>query len=162
MVLAVPLDGVEYLTDVGFGGVGIIEPIPMDADGVVQDGWTYRVAREGAFRVLQRARPGGWDDLYVFGDEQAAPIDYLVGNWYTSTHPDSRFVRTLTVQRMIGSTRHVLRNLTYGVAVDGGAWQMRPVTRAELIPLLREVFGLDVPADARFRAIDDSARPPSA
>jgi hypothetical protein len=30
----------------------------------------------------------------------------------------------------------------------------REISRAELIPLLRDTFGLDVPADATFRALD--------
>jgi hypothetical protein len=55
---------------------------------------------------------------------------------------------------MIGDVRHQLRDLSYSVARQGGEWQTRTITRAELIPLLREVFGLDVPEDARFRALD--------
>ena len=155
LVLIATVDGRDWLTDVGFGGNGIVEPLDLESPSAVQDGWAYRALREGRFRVLQRAGPGGWDDLYVFADDEIAPIDCIVGNWFTSTHPESRFVRTLTAQRMIGDTRHVLRNLSYSVARAGGDWQTQTVTRAELVPLLRDVFGLDVPDDARFRAIDD-------
>jgi N-hydroxyarylamine O-acetyltransferase len=155
LISVVQIDGREWLADVGFGGSGIVEPLDLETHSSVQDGWIYRVIREGRLRVLQRARGNGWDDLYAFAEDEVAPIDCIVGNWYTSTHRDSRFVRTLTVQRMIGDTRHVLRNLTYSVARAGGDWQTRELTRAELVPLLRDVFGLDVPADARFRAIDD-------
>jgi hypothetical protein len=55
---------------------------------------------------------------------------------------------------MVGDVRHVLRNLSYSVAIHGGDWQTRTLTRAELVPLLREVFELDVPDDASFRALD--------
>jgi N-hydroxyarylamine O-acetyltransferase len=155
MVLVVPLEGTEWLTDVGFGGNGIVEPVDINTLSTVQDGWTYRVAQEGSLRVLQRARGDAWDDLYVFADTEVPPIDYIVGNWYTSTHPESRFVRTLTAQRMVGDARHVLRNLSYSTATRGGDWQTRTLTRSELVPLLRDVFGIDVPEDARFRAIDE-------
>jgi N-hydroxyarylamine O-acetyltransferase len=154
MVLVVFVDGLDWLVDVGFGGNGIVEPLAMDATPATQDGWTYRVAREGRLHVLQRRERDDWLDLYAFTDDDAATIDYVVGNWYTSTHPDSKFVRTLTAQRMIGDTRHVLRNLSYSVAGQGGEWQTRTVSRAELVPLLRDLFDLDVPEDARFRALD--------
>lgn len=155
LVLVVSIDGQEWLADVGFGGSGIIEPLALESPATVQDGWTFRMTREGRLRVLQRSRADGWDDLYVFADDDVAPIDCIVGNWFTSTHPESKFVRTLTAQRMLGDTRHVLRNLSYSVATAGGDWQTRTVARGELIPLLRDVFGLDVPENARFRAIDD-------
>jgi len=154
MVLVVPIDGVDWLVDVGFGANGIVEPLRLDAAETTQDGWTFRVSREGRLHVLQRRERDQWLDLYVFTDDGAATIDCVIGNWYTSTHPDSKFVRTLTAQRMIGNARHQLRNLTYSVARQGGEWQTRTVTREELIPLLREVFGLDVPDGARFRALD--------
>lgn len=154
MVLVVPIDGVDWLVDVGFGANGIVEPLRLDGTTATQDGWMFRVKREARLHVLQRRDGDRWLDLYAFTDDDAATIDYVVGNWYTSTHPDSKFVRTLTAQRMIGNVRHQLRDLSYSVARQGGEWQTRTITREELIPLLREVFGLDVPEDARFRALD--------
>jgi N-hydroxyarylamine O-acetyltransferase len=159
MALVVPIDGVDWLADVGFGANGIVEPIRLDGTPSTQDGWTYRTAHDGRLLVLQRREGDRWVDLYAFADEDVAPIDYVVGNWYTSTHPDSKFVRTLTAQRMIGNARHQLRNLSYSVATGGGDWETRTITRDELIPLLREVFDLDVPDDARFRALDPGVRP---
>jgi N-hydroxyarylamine O-acetyltransferase len=154
MVLVVPVDGVEWLVDVGFGANGIVEPLRLDVLPATQDGWTFRLLRDDRLHVLQRREQHQWLDLYAFTDDDAAAIDYAVGNWYTSTHPESKFVRTLTAQRMIGDVRHQLRNLSYSVARDGGEWQTRTLAREELIPLLREVFDLDVPEDARFRAVD--------
>lgn len=157
MVLTVAVDGIDWLVDVGFGGLGIVEPITLDGTVFDQDGWRYRVVLDGRFHLLDRARIGGWDDLYRFTTEPAEDVDYVVGNWYTSTHPDSKFVRTLTVQRMLGRSRHVLRGLVYSVATGGGDWQTRTLARNELVPVLRDVFGLDVPDDARFRALDDGS-----
>ena len=159
MVLAVPLDGGLWLADVGFGGNGLVEPIVIDGAPATQDGWTYRTVSgnaglPGLRHVLQRANAGVWDDLYAFGDDEVPQIDYIVGNWYTSAHPDSHFVHSLTAQRMLGRTRHILRNLTYTV-IESSRSETRDIARADLVPLLREVFGIDVPADARFRALDE-------
>ena len=154
MALVVPIDGEDWLADVGFGGNGLVEPILVGGAPVTQDGWTYRTVQDGPMHVLQRASAGGWDDLYAFADEDAPPIDFVMGNWFTSTYPESNFVRSLTAQRTVGRTRHILRNLTYMVAVDGG-WTSREISRDELVPLLREVFGIDIAAEARFRALDE-------
>jgi len=154
MVQVVFVEGAEWLVDVGFGGEGIAEPVPLDGTATVQDGWTYRIAREGRLHVLQRSLHDRWNDLYAFTDDDVYDVDYVVANWYTSTHPESQFVLTLTAQRIVGDTRHVLRNLTYGVASRGGDWQTRTIARSELTALLRDVYGLDVPDDARFRALD--------
>jgi N-hydroxyarylamine O-acetyltransferase len=154
MVLIVLLEGADWLADVGFGGEGLAEPVPLDGAAVVQDGWTYRIRREGPLYVLQRAIDDRWNDLYAFRDDDVYDADYAVANWYTSTHPESQFVRTLTAQRISGDTRHVLRNLTYSVARAGGDWETRTIARAALVPLLRDVYGLDVPDGAQFCALD--------
>lgn len=153
MVLVVPVENREWLADVGFGGDGLAEPVAFGAPPAEQDGWTYRTVTDGRLHVLQREVHDGWEDLYAFGLDEVHPIDYLVANWFTSTYPESAFVRTLTAQRITGDTRHVLRNLTYTIA-RGREAHTREIGRAELVPLLRETFGLDVPGDARFRALD--------
>ena len=153
MVLAVRCEGREWLADVGFGGDGIATPIALEGGQAEQAGVLYRVAPEGSVRVLQRYVQAGWEDLYAVQPGQPSPIDFEVGNWYTSTHPRSPFVLALTAQRLIGDARHILRNLTYSVT-RGHDVQVREISRRELAPLLRDTFDIDVPIDARFRALD--------
>lgn len=160
MVLVVPQGERRWLVDVGFGANGLIEPVALDGEPSAQDGWRYRIRPEGRLLVLQRTAGEGWDDLYVFEDDQVPDIDYVAGNWFTSTHPDSAFVRSLTAQRTCGGTRHILRNLTYSVSWDG-RWITREISRAELVPLLRDTFGLDVGTDARFLAVDGREESPT-
>lgn len=153
MVLLVPLEGRLFLADVGFGANGLVEPVELGAAPVAQAGWLYRTRPEGRLHVLQRAVADAWEDLYVFGEDDVPDIDYVTGNWYTSTHPESGFVRSLTVQRTVDGRRHIVRNLTYAVS-ENGAWRTRELARHELVPLFRQTFGLDVPDEARFLAID--------
>lgn len=157
MVLRVRCGGRDWLADVGFGGDGLIVPAGLAGDPTEQAGVVYRVVSEGSARVLQRRTAGGWEDLYAVMPEPVHAIDFEVGNWYTSTHPDSAFVQNLTVQRVIGERRHILRNLAYTIAHADDV-STREIGRAELLPLLRGTFGLDVPDDATFRALD--AAPP--
>lgn len=153
MVLLVPFEGRLFLADVGFGANGLVEPVELGAAPVAQEGWMYRTRPEGRRHVLQRAGTEAWEDLYVFGEDDVPDIDYVTGNWYTSTHPESGFVRSLTVQRTVEGRRHIVRNLTYSVS-ENGQWRSRELARGELVPLLRQTFGLDLPDDARFVAID--------
>ncbi len=153
MVLTLELEGREWLADVGFGGDGLIEPIPTDGAAVEQDDRFCRVTAEERLRVLQSRRSDAWEDLYAVLPDPAHAVDFEMANWFTSTWPQSRFVLTLTAQRITGGARHVLRNLTYTVA-RGSTSETREISRPDLVPLLRSVFDLDVPLHARFKAID--------
>jgi N-hydroxyarylamine O-acetyltransferase len=153
MVLTVECAHRAWLADVGFGGDGLIEPIALDGEADEQAGILYRVVTEGQLRVLQRQIHGAWEDLYAVLPHPVYPIDFEVANWYTSTHPRSPFVLNLTVQRVVDGTRHILRNLTYSRA-RGAELRAREIARGELVPLLRDTFGLDVPEDSRFLALD--------
>jgi N-hydroxyarylamine O-acetyltransferase len=156
MVLTLSCEGREWLADVGFGGDGLLEPIALDGRSTEQGGAVYRVAAEGPVRVLQRHIAGSWEDLYALMPDRVHAIDFEVGNWFTSTHPRSPFVLNLTAQRIVDDTRHTLRNLTYSIT-RGTAVQVREITRPEVVPLLRDTFGLEVPDDATFRALDSKS-----
>jgi N-hydroxyarylamine O-acetyltransferase len=153
MVLIARCEGHQWLADAGFGGDGLVEPVRMDGTSADQLGTLYRVAAEGTIRVLQRQTADEWEDLYAVQPEVPYAIDFELGNWFTSTHPRSPFVLNLTAQRVIGGARHILRNLTYSIGA-GRSIEVRDIARRELVPLLRETFDLDIPADAKFRALD--------
>lgn len=154
MVLAVEVEGESWLADVGFGGEGLLLPVPLDGREARHFAWTYRVVPEGSALVLQTRRPDGWFDLYAFTPEPQEPIDYEVANWFTSTHPASIFVQTLTAQLPTPEVRYVLRGRQY---TEGRSHEMTTRTIAtdeELLTLLAARFGLHFPADTRFRGLE--------
>ncbi len=155
MVLVVVLGDTEHLCDVGFGAQGLLQPVPMDGAEHAQGRELYRVVEEGGLRVLRTLYFGEWKDLYAFLPEERFPIDFEMANWYTSTHPESRFVRTLTAQRISREARHILRGTAYAV-IREGVLEGREVLVDEIPALLREAFGLEVPEGARFRAFDQN------
>lgn len=152
MLLLVRLEGVSWLCDVGFGGEGLLHPVPMDGEAHGQFLNTYRVSEEGGLRVLQSHHHGAWEDLYAFVPEPRFPIDFEMANHYTSTHPQSRFLKTLTAQLPGPGVRRILRNRAYA-ELRGDQAEGREVAPGELIPLLREAFGIEVPAGAKFQAL---------
>jgi N-hydroxyarylamine O-acetyltransferase len=151
MLLLARLDGAQWLCDVGFGGEGLLQPVPLDGEPHGQFMNTYRVTAEGGLCVLQSCHDGAWEDLYAFVPEERFPIDFVLANHYTSTYPDSRFLTTLTAQLPGPEVRRILRNRAYA-ELRGDQAEGRELAAEEVVPMLREVFGLDVPEGARFRA----------
>jgi N-hydroxyarylamine O-acetyltransferase len=111
----------------------------MDGGSHAQFQNTYRVAPEGGLQVLQSLHQGAWKDLYAFLPAPCFPIDFEVANHYTSTHPESRFVRTLTVQLPGRDLRRILRHRTY-TELRGDAVVARELAPQEVASLLEEVF----------------------
>jgi N-hydroxyarylamine O-acetyltransferase len=151
MLLAVNVDGQPWLADVGFGGEGLLYPLPiLDSKPSRQFGWTFRVQSEGDVQVLQSLHADGWFDLYAFTQEPRYPIDYVMSNHFTATYPHSPFVQSLVVQRQNCEERFTLRNRELTVeSPDRKDTQTLPDDDAVLASL-REVFGLDFPAGTRF------------
>jgi N-hydroxyarylamine O-acetyltransferase len=104
--------------------------------------------------VLRRRHRDSWFDLYSFHPEPALPIDYEIANYYTATHPRSRFVTTLTVQISKPEARHVLRGRSYTIT-RGEESETRELDAEEIPALLRERFGLDLPEADVLRAVGD-------
>ena len=152
MALLVHFDAIDWLADVGFGAEGLLLPVPF-RPGVEarQFAWTYRILDEEGVWTLQSLRGGKWTSLYAFSLEPQLPIDYEVANYYVSTHPESRFVKTLTVQRVAPEARRLLVNREY-IVDDGKTTDRRTIASdEEILRLINEVFGLHLPLDTRFR-----------
>jgi N-hydroxyarylamine O-acetyltransferase len=155
MLLRVEADGAAWLADVGFGGEGLLKPLPLVPGEVArQYAWTYRLAQDSGLCVLQLLQKDGWLDLYAFTLEPQYEADFEVANHYTATYPSSHFVRTLTVQLPTPEARTILRDRELTVA-RGEEVSSRTVGEGEeLLRVLTEVFGLEFPPGTRFRRPD--------
>jgi N-hydroxyarylamine O-acetyltransferase len=151
MLLAVNVDGQNWLADVGFGADAFLQPIPLIPGTVtLQFGWQYRVIAEGGVYVLQSMRPEGWLDLYSFTLEEQYPVDYEVSNHFTSTHPSSPFVTTLLVQRPGVEFRRMLVNRRLLEYRPEGMSETAVPDDDALLEVLAEHFTLRFPAGTRF------------
>ena len=151
ILLLVNVDGATWLADVGFGLEGLLLPVPFGSGREArQFAWTYRVTETDGEWILQSLRNGSWTDLYSFSLEPQLAVDFEPANHYTSTHPESRFVRTLTVQLPTPDVRSMLRNQE--LVLDRGGTVTRRVLAddGELLAVLAETFGLRFPAGTRF------------
>ncbi|MFG2523317.1 arylamine N-acetyltransferase [Streptomyces sp. NPDC048527] len=148
-------DGQEWLCDVGFGAQGLREPIPLrDGIEVGQGPWTFGLVSEaGGVLVLRSLRPGGWEEIYAFTLEERYPVDYVVMNHYTSTHPRSAFTHRPVVQRAAVDTQRSLIDMRLSIEHPDGTRDERDVQEGELIDLLAREFGIELSAEDAARLI---------
>jgi hypothetical protein len=94
---------------------------------------------------------GGDDlDLYEFTLEPHYPVDYEMANYFTSTHPSSPFVQTLTAQRAWPGKRAILRNRDLVLREGKDARTTAIRDPQHLLEVLDRHFGLSFPAGTRF------------
>jgi N-hydroxyarylamine O-acetyltransferase len=147
MVLRMMIGGEPWLADVGFGALGLLEPIPLaDGETHVQGGFEYRLRFErdrGVWALSLRDAHSAMD-LYEFSEDPQTAGDVEVANHYTATHPDSIFRRTLTIQRSGRRERIVLRNDVVTRMADGRSVD-ELIDRTQLPRAARDLFGVELP-----------------
>ncbi len=156
-ILTVEIAGQPWLCDVGFGGNGLIEPIPLRAGvEVTQSHGRYRLLADETYGYrLEHARPTGWFPNYAFSLEPFLPVDSHVLNHFISRSPDSIFTRTLIVVRTTPTERRLLVADQFKVrALDGQTTARATLTTtAELRARLADDFAIHLPADFPLRAL---------
>jgi len=152
MVLRVDVDGDGWLADVGFGALGLLEPIRLrEGASVPQTYVTYHLRRDDQMWVLSCDAPDASGaattmDLYEFVEDPQTPGDVEVANYYTSTHPDSVFRRSLTIQRTTRRERTILRDGVVTRYRDGRVDE-EPFDRSQLAARARDLFGVELRGD---------------
>ncbi|MGG7557815.1 arylamine N-acetyltransferase family protein [Pseudomonas sp. ES3] len=144
----VTLDGVRYITDVGFGGMVPTAPLILDTeDEQLTPHEPYRIEQHADGYTLRANVGGEWRAMYIFDLQRQEDIDYTLGNWYVSTHPESSFVKQLMVARTGEGWRRTLNNGSFAIHRLGSESERRQVTDVdELIGLLEREFDIRVPA----------------
>ena len=152
MFLTVPLGAGTFVLDPGFGALAPRVPVPL-ADGAEAriDAECHRMVRDGRDWVL-RARAAGEDvDCWVSTLEREYPMDFAMGNHYTSTYRTSPFVNQIMMRALLDDGRVTVMNrdvtIRQGSAVR--TWQL--ADRAALRGVLLEYFGIDLPEVTTIR-----------
>jgi N-hydroxyarylamine O-acetyltransferase len=153
-----------WLADVGFGSS---PPAPVSLRRLrsggpqVLDGWVYEVAPEeddGTW-LLRELQGQEWVPLYRFDEQRVYPVDLVLSNHYTSTHPDSWFTHTpVMVRRAPGAITSLLgRTLT--VTRPGYVKERRTLSGDEWAQSVGDVFGLTLTSEelARLAGSADGA-----
>ena len=143
-----------WLADPGFGSS---PPAPLSLhrhrSGGRQevDGWIYEVApgEEHGQDVwkLREYQAGTWVTLHRWDDNKVQPIDVVLSNHYTSTHPDSWFTwQPVIVRRDPDAIRSILGR-TYTVTHAGHTKTRAELSDKEFAAALTGEFGLKLTMD---------------
>jgi N-hydroxyarylamine O-acetyltransferase len=160
LTLRVRADGGIWLADPGFGSsppapLPLPHPPPLGRyrSGGPQEtgGWIYEVVPDSEHGEevwkLREHQAGQWVTLHRWTDAVVQPVDVVLSNHYTSTHPDSWFTwQPVIVKRDPGAIRSILGR-TYTVNHAGHAKTRGELTDKEFASALTGEFGLRLTAD---------------
>ncbi len=147
------IGGETWLTDVGVGGASLTSAIRFQCDTEQTTPHEMRrIIRENE-RFFHQMRIGReWHDVYEFTGEEMPPIDREVGNWWTSTNPNSKFRQNMMVARAgPNGTRFTLNNREFTHRRGSEILEQRDIENPdELLELLAKAFHLFFPAGTHF------------
>lgn len=148
MVIRVELEGRSRMVDIGFGGntlTGVLDLTPGVEQATPHE--PFRLVDEGDGYLRQEVQlRGDWKASYRFDLTRQNPIDYEVGNHFTSTHPSSHFLSTIIASRVGDGRRYALRNTELTTHHLHGDSERRVLGGpAEIEDALEDVFSLSFP-----------------
>lgn len=156
MVLRVSLNGQQWLADVGFGGCVMTSPLRFDT-GESQDTAheTFRLVPAGGNILLEASIDEQWQPVYELSTEPRVQADIEQANWFTSTHPESRFRRNLIAARTLPEARYTLLNNRFGVRSPDGRVERLFLDADEIEETLARVF--ELPVEPEWRPVIEAA-----
>jgi N-hydroxyarylamine O-acetyltransferase len=147
MLLQVDLDEQDYIVDVGFGLGTLTAPLRLQVN--IEQSTPHepcRLIKAGEDFVLRTKIGEKWVALYRFNLQEQFLSDHEIRNWYTSTHPRSRFVTELMAARTDTDCRYTLRNNTLTVRNVNGITERHSLgSSADVRTTLEGVFRLTLP-----------------
>ena len=152
MFLVVPLPEGRFVVDPGFGTLAPPMPVPLlDPGPTPPEPTSHWMARDGGYWVLRARTTEKVVDAWVTTLDADNPIDFELGNYYTSTHPASGFVNRIMMRALTKDGRVSVMNRDVTVWSASELRQSQLADRAALRALLIEHFGFDLPEVATMR-----------
>jgi N-hydroxyarylamine O-acetyltransferase len=144
MFVTVALPEATFVLDPGFGGLAPDVPVPL-VDAPRAEGASHWMARDGAYWVLKARTADNLVDCWAATLEVDNASDFVVANYYTSTHPASAFRNRLMLRAFAGDARVSVMNRSVTIADGATSRTYELADRTALRALLAERFGFDLP-----------------
>lgn len=145
-LMQVTVEGRTWLCDVGFGGNGLLSPLPLEiGPEIPQFTETFRLIEAPPFgTMLQYRQEDEWKNLYSFERETYYPEDYTTANYFYATSPESPFTRGPVCTKPTPTGRIILHGTTLKTR-SGNAQNTLPLkSPEEYLDQLKQVFDLDL------------------
>jgi N-hydroxyarylamine O-acetyltransferase len=153
MFVQVEISGERWITDCGMGSMSLTAALRWQ-DGLVQETPHDRrriVAEDGKW-FHQVCFADEWLDVCQFTGDEMPAIDCQVANWWTSTHPDSRFRNNLVLSRAgLDGIRRTLLNTEFTRRWKRASPETVEIrSDPQLLRVLEEEFDLILPKNTHF------------
>lgn len=145
----ITLDKQRYLVDVGFGPYTPSRPIPLDTKRVkCQNDMTYKVLNSdnGTYKLVIEKESKDFV-LYTFTIAETTESDFNLANYYTNTHPSSKFVNELIVSKRTDTHVIFITNLSYVTLSKDKRQTIEITNSAQLKQILSNDFNIDITMD---------------
>ena len=154
LLLLVTIDGEDWIADVGFGGNTLTAPLLLKERGEQQTPHEpARLIERDNTLVIQPNIKNDWHDLVAFGLEHQNFAELEMGNWFTSTHPRSRFRNELFLARSDAGVRYgLLDNVLTTHKLNGGTERRTLANVAEIRDAIVDVFRVRLPNNPQLDA----------
>lgn len=155
MLLLMEIDSQQYLADLGFGGVGLLEPLKLEVGKEVKQYYdTFRLLEDKKLgfilEVKDEEADGGWISLYSFDLHEQLLVDYELPNYFNSTSPKSIFTKQIVCAMPSSEGRVRLVNESLKIRTQSLRQDHQISSSGEYLSLLQKHFGVVLPLNTRF------------
>ena len=144
MLLRVPLEGRQWIADVGFGD-SFLEPLALDGSEQPSGGMTYFIDSWPEGLILLRQENGAWAERYVFTLQPHRLEEFAGMCVYHQTSPNSTFPRARICSRATPQGRITLAEMRLIETVNGERTERLLESEEEYQQGLLEYFGIELP-----------------
>lgn len=147
--LLVTINDERWVVDAGFGAESPPVPIPLTYnEPITFENHTYRLIESNLFGyMLQNKQADNWKNLYSFDLSQVLDIDIKFGNYYTSTNPDSFFIKARMAALPIKNGMLTLHNYRLKKIINGKEEIILLKDDSSYLSILEKEFGIKIDAN---------------
>ncbi|MCR5845648.1 MAG: arylamine N-acetyltransferase [bacterium] len=142
----VTIDGVRRWCDVGFGGPAPASSVKIDTDEMQHTPTgDFKFRFDGRWHVLDAYTSSGITPTICFDDHEALEVDFLMPNFWCSSHPDSMFRKMRIVNLLTADGNKSINGDVFKIRSDGEVQERKIEGEDDFRAILKEHFGIVYP-----------------
>jgi N-hydroxyarylamine O-acetyltransferase len=151
-LLLISFGNERWIADVGFGGYGLFEPIPLAIDTEFkQYGDCFQLSKENEKFILKIFVNSAWKNLYEFTMHSFTLADYKMMSYYSSHDLDSIFVKNRIAVMPRPEGRIILFNSTLKIMTHGKEKLIPWQDGETYLSMLKKYFGIVLPTETLLK-----------